>query len=164
RKAVEEVCSVVKRMVSEKQLTLKTQIEPDLTTVWLDPLRFKQILYNLLSNAVKFTDEGGEVEVSLAPHGDKMFDLKVRDTGIGIAATDIPRLFREFEQLEAGPGRRYQGSGLGLSLTKKLVELHGGTIEVDSVIGQGTTFTVTLPYLTRAPARPPPTAATMVTA
>jgi PAS domain S-box-containing protein len=146
RQAVEEVSSVVKRMLSEKKLTLKTHVSRHLETVWLDPLRFKQILYNLLSNAVKFTDEGGEVEVSVQPHGEGNFELKVRDTGIGIAATDIPRLFREFEQLEAGPSRRYQGSGLGLSLTKKLVELHGGRIEVESVLGTGTTFTVLLPY------------------
>jgi PAS domain S-box-containing protein len=153
RKAVEEVCSVVKRMVSEKRLTLHTEIAPDLATVWLDPLRFKQILYNLLSNAVKFTDEGGEVDVTVLPRNDKVFELKVRDTGIGIAATDIPRLFREFEQLEAGPSRRYQGSGLGLSLTKKLVELHGGTIDVESVLGKGTTFIVALPYQTGAAAQ-----------
>ncbi|MCI4337254.1 MAG: ATP-binding protein, partial [Thermoplasmata archaeon] len=65
----------------------------------------------------KFTDEGGRVEVSVTPHGENFFELKVRDTGLGIAAADLPRLVREFEQLDAGPGRRYQGSGLGLSLT-----------------------------------------------
>ncbi|MCI4356084.1 MAG: PAS domain S-box protein [Thermoplasmata archaeon] len=146
RQAVDEVASVVKRMVSDKKLKLKTHVARDLTSVWLDPLRFKQILYNLLSNAVKFTDEGGEVEVSVQPQADGFFELKVRDTGIGIAATDIPRLFREFEQLEAGPSRRYQGSGLGLSLTKKLVELHGGRIDVESTPGRGTTFRVLFPY------------------
>jgi PAS domain S-box-containing protein len=151
RQAVEEVCSVVKRMVSEKNLELTAHVADDLSTVSLDPLRFKQIMYNLLSNAVKFTDEGGTIDVSLLPHSEKAFVLTVRDSGIGIAATDIPRLFREFEQLEAGPSRRYQGSGLGLSLTKKLVELHGGQIEVESTPGKGTTFRVLLPYSAGSP-------------
>jgi PAS domain S-box-containing protein len=145
KKAVEEVCSVVKPMVEQKHITLTTQIAADLPSVTLDPLRFKQILYNLVSNAVKFTDERGLVEIQIEPVNGRTFVLRVRDTGIGIAAENLPRLFREFEQLDAGPGRRYQGSGLGLSLTKKLVELHGGSIEVDSALGKGTTFTVHLP-------------------
>ena len=154
RRAVEEVCSVVKPLAAEKHLALTTRIDPAVETVVIDPLRFKQVLFNLLSNAVKFTDEGGQVEVELGPHGDKNFALRVRDSGIGIAAEDLPRLFREFEQLDAGPGRRFQGSGLGLSLTKKLVELHGGTIEVESRVGSGTTFTVLLPYRTNGETEP----------
>jgi PAS domain S-box-containing protein len=146
RQAVEEVCSVVKRLVAEKHLTLRIEIAPEIRTVVLDPLRFKQILYNLLSNAVKFTNEGGHIDVSVRPHDATRFAVRVEDTGIGIRAEDIPRLFREFEQLETGAGRRYQGSGLGLSLSKKLVEIHGGAIEVTSEIGRGSIFTVILPY------------------
>jgi PAS domain S-box-containing protein len=146
RRALEEVSSVIKPLALEKRLTLVTHVAPELDTVWVDPLRFKQILFNLVSNSVKFTDEGGRIDVELGPHGDRFFALRVTDTGIGIAPEDLPRLFREFEQLEAGPGRRFQGSGLGLSLTKKLVELHGGTIDVASQPGTGTTFTVLLPY------------------
>jgi PAS domain S-box-containing protein len=163
RRAVEEVCSVIKPLAAEKHLSLTTQVAPELETVWIDQLRFKQVLYNLLSNAVKFTDDQGKVHVELAPHSERFFALRVRDTGIGIAPEDLPRLFREFEQLEAGPGRRFQGSGLGLSLTKKLVELHGGSIEVESQVGHGTTFTVLLPYRSTpepetAPVAPPVTA------
>ncbi|MCI4345290.1 MAG: PAS domain S-box protein [Thermoplasmata archaeon] len=143
--AVGEVRSVVKPLTEQKHITILTQVAPELSTVTLDPLRFKQILYNLLSNAVKFTDDGGRVEIQIFPHGEQMFALQVSDTGIGIAAEDLPRLFREFEQLDAGPGRRYEGSGLGLSLTRRLVELHGGTIAVASEPGKGTAFTVYLP-------------------
>ncbi len=150
-KAVAEVTAMVKPQVEQKHLTLVTTIAPEIDVVSLDMLRFKQILYNLLSNAVKFTDEQGRIEVHLAPHGDRAFTLQVADTGIGIAPEDLPRLFREFEQLEVGPGRRFQGSGLGLSLTRRLVEMHGGTIEVTSKLGSGSTFTVTLPVTVSAP-------------
>ena len=149
RAVVEEVCSVVKPMVEQKHLHLTADVAPGLEAVTLDPLRFKQVLYNLVSNAVKFTDENGRVEIHLAPRkGTKKFLLRVRDTGIGIAKEDLPRLFREFEQLDAGPGRRFQGSGLGLSLTKRIVEMHGGTIDVSSELGKGTTFQVVLPLET----------------
>jgi PAS domain S-box-containing protein len=152
RRALEEVCSVVKPLVAEKKITLATEVAAEFDTVLLDPLRFKQILYNLLSNAVKFTDEGGRVSVRVAPNGGGMFSVVVEDTGIGISPEDLHRLFREFEQLDIGPGRRYQGSGLGLSLTKKLVELHGGTVEVASELGHGSTFTVRLPFAAPAAA------------
>jgi PAS domain S-box-containing protein len=144
RQAVDEVCSVVKRLVAEKNLTLEVTTEVE--TVRLDPLRFKQILYNLLSNAVKFTNEGGRIQVVLRPHDALRFSLVVQDNGIGIRSDDLPRLFRDFEQLEAGAGRRYQGSGLGLSLSRKLAEVQGGSIDVVSELGHGSTFTVLLPY------------------
>jgi PAS domain S-box-containing protein len=144
-RAVAEVCSVTKPLVEQKRLKVTTEVAAGLSTVYLDPLRFKQILYNLVSNAVKFTDAEGRVSISLAPYNEHFFVTRVTDSGIGISPADLPRLFREFEQLDAGPGRRFEGSGLGLSLTKKLVELHGGTIEVSSEVGKGTTFTVMLP-------------------
>jgi PAS domain S-box-containing protein len=145
RQAVDEVCSVVRRMVKEKGIHLRSSVDSTLATVTLDPLRFKQILYNLVSNAVKFTDPSGRIDIKLRRNGSGKVRLDVTDTGIGISREALPRLFREFEQLDAGPGRRYQGSGLGLSLTKKLVELHGGTIGVESEVGKGTTFSVMLP-------------------
>lgn len=145
RQAVEEVCSVLKPLVEQKHLRLKTHTDHRLETVQLDQLRFKQILFNLLSNAVKFTDASGHIDIRVAPQGDRMFVLRVSDSGIGIPRIDLPKLFREFEQLDAGPGRRFQGSGLGLSLTRKLVQLHHGSIEVDSEVGKGTTFTILLP-------------------
>jgi PAS domain S-box-containing protein len=145
KQAIAEVCSVVKRMAEEKHLRLRSSVAPRIATVSLDPLRFKQILYNLVSNAVKFTDPDGQIDVRVKPVDPNWFRLEVADTGIGIAPKDFPRLFREFEQLDTGPGRHYEGSGLGLSLTKKLVELHGGTIGVKSQVGRGTTFEIVLP-------------------
>ena len=102
-------------------------------------------MLNLLSNAVKFTDEGGAVEVTMAEHGDSSWRLQVRDTGIGIAAADLPRLFEAFTQLDSGPSRQHDGTGLGLALTRKLVELQGGRIDVQSRPGTGSTFSVLLP-------------------
>jgi PAS domain S-box-containing protein len=152
KKALNEVCSVLKPMVAEKQLQLSTQVGAGIDLVTLDPLRFKQILYNLLSNSLKFTDPGGRVSVSIVARGESKFAVIVQDNGIGISPANLPRLFQEFEQLDSGPARRYQGSGLGLSLTKKLVELHGGEIHAESLLGHGATFTVILPY--RAAASP----------
>jgi signal transduction histidine kinase len=150
RQSIDEVCSILKPLMAEKKLELSTRVKPKLDVVTLDPLRFKQILYNLLSNAVKFTPAGGKVSIELAGKGRGRFTLTVADSGIGISRADLSRLFQEFEQLESGAGRHYQGSGLGLSLTKKLVELHGGEIEVLSELGKGSTFVVTLPYSARA--------------
>ncbi|MGA7923321.1 MAG: PAS domain S-box protein [Thermoplasmata archaeon] len=143
--AVDEVCSVTRPLLEKKQVTLATHIDASLETVTLDRLRFNQILYNLLSNAAKFTHAGGHIEVGMAPLPPDRFALRIQDTGIGISPEDIPRLFRQFEQLEAGASRRYQGSGLGLYLTKKLIDAHGGSIRVESAVGKGTTFTVILP-------------------
>jgi PAS domain S-box-containing protein len=156
RHAIDEVMTSVRPMAAEKRIVLTLRDDGTVPSVTLDPLRFKQILYNLLSNAIKFTNDGGAAEVVLAARGSDGFTLSVRDTGIGIAPEDVPRLFREFEQLESGPGRRFGGSGLGLSLTKKLVELLEGTIEVESAVGAGTMFSVRLPRGIAAPQAAPP--------
>lgn len=141
--AVEEVCSVASRTVATKTVTL-TQAVTGSPTVMLDRHKFMQVLYNLLSNALKFTDDGGYVDVAVSVAPD-MLRLSVRDTGIGMRAEDLPRLFAEFQQLESGPARRHQGTGLGLALTRRLVELQGGHIEVHSTHGEGSVFSVRLP-------------------
>src|SRR5262249_10596950 len=110
-----------------------------------DRLRLRQILYNLISNAVKFTDRGGSVRVTGARDRSGRIAIAVADTGIGIASANIERLYRAFEQFALPSGDRPPGTGLGLALTKRLVEMHGGTIEVASELGVGTTFTVRLP-------------------
>jgi signal transduction histidine kinase len=110
-----------------------------------DPVRFKQILYNLLSNAVKYTPENGAVTILVSNDDCQQLRLRVSDTGIGIRKEDMPRLFREFEQIDSSLARRACGSGLGLALTKKIIELHKGSISVESEAGKGSTFTVTLP-------------------
>lgn len=109
-----------------------------------DPQRIQQILLNLLSNAIKFTPPQGRVTLRVRVHGENAI-LQVEDTGIGIAPEQRSLLFQKFQQLDASYHRKYEGTGLGLALTKQLVELHGGTIEVNSTVGVGSTFTVFLP-------------------
>jgi protein-histidine pros-kinase len=144
-KAVDEVCSVVAQMAEKKKIIVRRNIAASITSVTLDHQKFKQVLFNLLSNAVKFTDDGGQVEVIAGLLDTGRLRLQVRDTGIGIKAEDIERLFVEFQQLDSSLARRYQGTGLGLALTKKIVEFQQGSITVESETGKGSTFTVILP-------------------
>ncbi|MBD2169173.1 response regulator [Calothrix membranacea FACHB-236] len=111
--------------------------------VYLDIEKFDKVVYNLLSNAMKFTPEGGMITIRLISQDDSCI-LQVQDTGIGIVKEQIPYLFERFRQAEGSENRSYEGSGLGLALVKELVELHGGQISVESVYGQGTTFTLWL--------------------
>jgi signal transduction histidine kinase len=126
-------------------------VSPKIGDVTLDKQKFKQILYNLLSNAIKFSDEAGLVEVLAATQGQQHFRLLVKDSGIGIKPEDIQRLFAEFTQLESDESHRHEGTGLGLALTRKIVELQGGKIEVESEIGKGSSFIVVLPLVGRKP-------------
>jgi CheY-like chemotaxis protein len=119
-------------------------IDPALLSIVADPAKVKQILYNLLSNAVKFTPEQGHVGVR-ASQDEEGVRIAVWDTGIGIKAEDQMRIFEEFQQVETTTARQYEGTGLGLALAKKFVELHGGRIWVESELGKGSTFTFTLP-------------------
>jgi protein-histidine pros-kinase len=144
-KAIDEVCAVAKPIAQKKNIMVSVQVAPGLVSVTLDQQKFKQVLYNLVSNAVKFTDDGGKVDIIADPEGAQQFKLAIKDTGIGIRAEDLRRLFREFEQLESGASRRYEGTGLGLALTRRIVELQGGAISVESESGIGSTFTVVFP-------------------
>jgi signal transduction histidine kinase/DNA-binding NarL/FixJ family response regulator len=144
-KAIEEVCAVVKGIANKKRVEVAARVAPELSAVSLDEKKFKQICYNLISNAVKFTDAGGRVSLDAGAPQAGWFNLRVTDTGIGIKAEDLPRLFHEFEQLETGTARRYEGTGLGLALTRRLVEMHGGQVSVESLFGVGSTFQVRLP-------------------
>jgi PAS domain S-box-containing protein len=155
-KAFEEVWAVMKGIANKKHISFTTEISPHLGQVRLDQKKFKQVLYNLLSNAIKFTDDGGRVALAAASHGSSQFKVRVSDTGIGIKPEDLRRLFREFEQLEAGTTRRFEGTGLGLALTKRILELQGGSIEVESVVGKGSTFTAIFP-IAQAETTPKPT-------
>jgi PAS domain S-box-containing protein len=139
-----EVRDVIRPLAEKKGLHLTLEVPPALTA-HIDPSRFKQVLYNYLSNAVKFTPNGGSVILRIAPQGDKAFRLDVEDTGIGIAADEVPRLFQEFAQL---PNSRQagQGTGLGLALTRHIVEAQGGTVEVQSEPGRGSVFSAVLPF------------------
>ena len=143
--AMDEVCSAVSPMADQKRIAIHCNCDEALHTVTLDRQKFKQVLLNLLSNAVKFTSEGGKVDVRAEPGGERRLKLHVRDTGIGIKAEDIGRLFVEFQQIDSGAARHYQGTGLGLALTRKLVEFQSGEISVQSEPGRGSVFTVILP-------------------
>jgi signal transduction histidine kinase len=144
-RVIEGVCAVAKPIAQKKSIEIAIEVANELGEVVLDQQKFKQILYNLVSNAVKFTDEGGRVDVFASSLEPRRFKLVVRHSGIGIRAEDISRLFTEFEQLESGASRRYEGSGLGLALTRKIIELQGGTISVESEVGNGSAFSVILP-------------------
>ncbi len=144
---VEEVCdagtAMVREMASNRGLQLGLRIQPNVTCCTADKRRLKQILFNLLSNAVKFT-EAGSVRLEVSQTADKIF-FSVIDTGIGISEADQAKLFQSFQQLDGGLDRKYEGTGLGLSLARKLAQLHGGNITVTSEVGQGSCFTVELP-------------------
>jgi signal transduction histidine kinase len=124
---------------------LAVQIDPALIEVIVDERMLKQVLYNFLSNAIKFTPDGGHVTMKLAPSPSGNFRIDVEDTGIGIRPEDMKRLFVEFQQLDAGTAKRYPGTGLGLALTKRIVEALGGSVAVNSVPGEGSTFSAILP-------------------
>jgi PAS domain S-box-containing protein len=143
--AIDEVSSVVSAPARQKQITIYKQVAPDLGSTMLDRQKFVQVLYNLVANAVKFSDEGGKVTISADRPQEDLLRIQVRDTGIGIRKEDFGNLFVEFRQLDSGTARRYEGTGLGLALTKKIIEFQGGQIAVTSEVGQGSVFTVTLP-------------------
>ncbi len=155
--SLNDICAAsmifVKEQASKKQIRLGFSLNDQQAVVQADPKRLKQILVNLLSNAVKFTPSGGTI--SLEVETDALAGVvrfAVCDTGIGIAAEDLPRLFRPFMQLDSSLSRRHEGTGLGLALVQRLSEMHGGSIIVESVPGSGSCFTVALPY----PAEPAP--------
>ncbi|WP_233245800.1 sensor histidine kinase [Marinicauda salina] len=140
---MDQCARIMRARAEEKDITLQVEGE-DLPEIEADPRAIKQIILNLMSNAVKFTPEGGRVIVRGYDAVDGVV-MQVADTGIGIAEEDLPRLGRPFEQIESQHSKSHQGSGLGLALSKSLVEMHGGTLRIDSVLGKGTTISFTLP-------------------
>jgi PAS domain S-box-containing protein len=145
QKVIGEVRDVVRGLSAQKQLALSLHIDPALPAVATDERMLKQIFYNYLSNAIKFTPIGGNITVRVVPEDEANFRLEVRDTGIGISQSDIERLFVEFQQLDAGADKKYQGTGLGLALVKRCTEALGGYAGVTSTPGQGSTFFAVLP-------------------
>jgi signal transduction histidine kinase len=143
--AIEEVCSGVQPLADVKSIQVTRRLENAPAQAYLDTGRFKQILYNLLSNAIKFTPDRGSVAVEVDRPQAGGFSMSVRDNGIGIAPENMRRLFKEFEQLDNSVTRSHQGTGLGLALTRTLVEMQGGSIRAESEPGGGSTFIVTLP-------------------
>ncbi|MGD1939384.1 MAG: response regulator [Cyanophyceae cyanobacterium] len=138
----EQIVEAFQGYSDRKGISLVTHLD-DGPPAYVDIERFDKVLYNLLSNAMKFTSSGGNITVSLSCTSDS-FVLKVQDTGIGIRDDQLPHLFERFRQAEGSVSRSYEGTGLGLALVQELVSLHGGKVSVDSVYGQGSTFTVWL--------------------
>lgn len=148
---VGEVVAILRTVAAQRTISIRTELSPDLEEVELDPVRLTQILYNFLSNALKFGTVGGEVVLRTVRSENGRFRLEVRDNGDGIAPEDVEKLFMEFQQVGVGRSRRHQGTGLGLAFTRRLVEAHGGTVGVDSHLGEGSTFYATLPVRLAAP-------------
>jgi signal transduction histidine kinase len=142
--ALREVLNVLRSLAIKKDIEIASTVEPPDVVLIADKNKFKQVLYNLLSNAIKFTPPSGKVVVR-AVAADGRVRLTVQDSGIGIPKELQHKIFGAFYQVQSASNREYPGTGLGLALTKKLVELHGGTIGFDSSAGQGTVFTVELP-------------------
>ena len=141
---VENSCAVVRNIANRKSIEIDVRLEPADFLVRADAVKVKQILYNLLSNAVKFTPDNGRIEIE-AFRQPRLIQIRVRDNGIGIREEDQERVFVEFEQVDNSYQRLYEGTGLGLPLTKKLVEMHGGLIYLISKEGAGTEVVFTLP-------------------
>jgi signal transduction histidine kinase len=147
RDLLHEAVDSVRAQTEKRNHRLDLDVPGDPLSVTADHVRVRQVLLNLLSNAIKFTPDGGLVRLSGRSESDGV-RVEVADTGIGITPADQEKLFREFVQLDPSASRHYEGTGLGLALCKRLVELHGGRIGVDSDHGRGSTFWFTLP---RAP-------------
>ena len=139
-----ETRSAVKMLADKKELSLVMEIDPELATLAADEAKFKQIMYNLLSNAVKFTPPKGQIGIE-AKNKRGLAVISVTDSGIGISKKDQELIFEQFRQVSGSDAREFEGTGLGLALTKKLVELHGGRIWVTSELGKGSKFTFTIP-------------------
>ncbi len=153
---VQDLCSssliFVKQQAFDKQIKLDVQLPPAVGNIAVDERRMRQVLINLLSNAVKFTPAGGRIILSVvrqekedSEDESSWIEFKVTDTGIGISAVDQDKLFQPFVQLDSSLNRQYAGTGLGLTLVKQIVELHGGTVQLQSEVQQGSCFTVHLP-------------------
>jgi PAS domain S-box-containing protein len=147
-RVIGEVISITRATSGAKRISMACEVDPTLDKfgeIVLDPARLKQVAYNYVSNALKFTPEGGRVVVRALPEGDDSFRIEVQDTGPGIEPRDLGQLFVEFQQLETGAAKRHQGTGLGLALTRRLVEAQGGTVGVRSTPGKGSVFHAVLP-------------------
>jgi PAS domain S-box-containing protein len=161
---VVEVCQSALRLIKEpalkKRLRVITEFDPQARVIDADERRLKQVLVNLLSNAVKFTPEGGQIGLTVRGEPNaQVIHFTVWDMGVGIAAQDLGKLFRPFVQLDNQFSAQHSGTGLGLSLVRGMVELHGGSVSVASVLNEGSQFTVSLPWAaSMLPPLPPPTA------
>jgi len=138
------VLRLVRVRAAARQIRIERMLEGGLPPLWGDPRLLRQALLNLLSNAIKFTPAEGTVVLAARQDGTAIV-LEVSDTGIGIAEEDLPRIMEPFVQGEVARNRKFEGTGLGLALTKAMVEAHGGILEIESRVGLGTTVRIKLP-------------------
>ena len=150
---IQVVLALCRPLLAEKPVQLVNEIPESLALVLADENRLEQILYNLIGNAIKFTDQG--YVKAMARDRGAMIEITIEDTGIGIPENKFEAIFNSFEQVDGSTARKYGGSGLGLTITRKLVALHGGTIEAISELGSGSRFTFTLPKSKTVPGREP---------
>ena len=141
--AIDNALTLVRERAGQRGITLGREIDKRVAAIRGDERKVKQVLLNLLSNALKFTPEGGRIDVR-ATLNDGLVEVSVTDTGVGIAPEDQETIFEEFRQVGTA-ATKVEGTGLGLALSRKFVELHGGRIWVKSEVGRGSTFTFTLP-------------------
>jgi PAS domain S-box-containing protein len=140
-----ELANVFQTLIIEKNIDFQTEISPELCDVIIDVDKIKQVFYNYISNALKFTQKNGRVRVRVYPDKKDYFRLEIQDSGIGIAANDLHKLFVKFQQIDSTYKKSYSGTGLGLALTKEIVEAQGGHVGVESSLGKGSTFFAVLP-------------------
>jgi signal transduction histidine kinase len=150
---VHTVYSAVEPLASEKSLSFRVELSPDLPAGCADERRLTQVLLNLVGNAIKFTDAGEVVIKGSSSNGS--FNVSVCDTGPGISQADQAKLFQEFQQADNSTTKAKGGTGLGLAISKRIIEMHGGRIWVESSVGQGSTFSFTLPVRAEQQARQP---------
>ncbi|MBI5964404.1 MAG: PAS domain S-box protein [Chloroflexi bacterium] len=149
---VNEICQAslvfIKHLAEKKSITVEYSSSPAASTILADPKRLKQILVNLLNNAVKFTPENGTIKLTVRDQAKEgLMRFSISDTGIGITPENLQRLFKPFVQVDSSLSRQNEGTGLGLTLVKKLVEMHGGSVDVESEVGAGSQFSFTLPWI-----------------
>ncbi len=145
RQMANDIMATAQPLAQQKNLDMYLDLDDGVSTVRVDRTRIRQVLWNIMGNAIKFTDKGS-VSLSMRDEGSHVL-VAIRDTGIGIKEENIPIVFEQFRQIDGGLNRAASGTGLGMPITKKLIEIHGGDIWIESVYGQGTTFFFTLPYI-----------------
>ncbi len=136
----------IKQQALQKRITVNLKLPPNLPSLLIDQRRMRQVLINLLNNAVKFTPEGGSISLEVSPKQQNLVRISVSDTGIGIGPENLNKLFQPFIQIDSALNRKYSGTGLGLALVKRIVELHGGSVGLTSELGVGSCFTIELPF------------------
>jgi signal transduction histidine kinase len=140
---IDNALTLVRERAGRRSITLQMNVDKRLGEVRADERKIRQVVLNLLSNAIKFTPEGGRIEVAAGPK-DEFLEVSVTDSGVGIAPEDQEAVFEEFRQVGTAD-KKAEGTGLGLTLCRKFIELHGGKIVVKSKVGEGSTFTFTIP-------------------